>query len=117
MTASGQPVSVDRVVAAMRGTAELPRKNGELVFDEPWQGRVFGMAVALHEQGGYEWEEFRQALIARIAAAEARGGPFAYYEIWLVTFEDLLAGKGLVSAEELEEATYQFEFGERDEVF
>jgi nitrile hydratase accessory protein len=115
--AAGEPVSVDRVVAAMAGASALPRKNGELVFDEPWQGRVFGMAVALHERGLYDWEEFRQTLIARIAGVQARGGPFAYYEIWLATFEDLLARKGLVTSEELDETTYQFEFGERDEVF
>ncbi|PYO59033.1 MAG: nitrile hydratase accessory protein, partial [Candidatus Rokuibacteriota bacterium] len=41
----------------------------------------------------------------------------AYYEIWLATFEELLAKKGLLTREELEETTYQFEFGERDEVF
>ncbi|PYO55852.1 MAG: nitrile hydratase accessory protein [Candidatus Rokuibacteriota bacterium] len=101
----------------MEGTTALPRKNGELVFDEPWQGRVFGMAVALHEQGLYDWDEFREALIAQIAAAEAQGGPFVYYEIWLATFEELLAKKGLLTRAELEETTYQFEFGERDEVF
>ena len=117
MMAAGRPLSVDRVVAAMQGTTALPRKNGELVFDEPWQGRVFGMAVALHEQGCYDWDEFRQALIAQVAAAEARGGAFVYYEVWLATFEELLAKKGLLTREELEEATYQFEFGERDEVF
>ena len=117
MTAGGRDMSVDRVVAIMAGAAALPRKNGELVFDEPWQGRVFGMAVALHEQAAYEWEEFRQALIAQIAAAEARGGPFVYYEIWLATFEELLAVKGLVTPTELDETTYQFEFGERDDVF
>ena len=117
MIADGRPMSVDRVVAAMEGTTALPRKNGELVFDEPWQGRVFGMAVALHEQGQYDWEEFRRVLIARIADASARGGPFVYYEIWLATFEELLATKGLVTHDELEETTYQFEFGERDEVF
>ncbi len=72
---------------------------------------------ALHERGLYEWEEFRQALIAHIAEAERRPGPFAYYEIWLQTFEDLLARKGLVTPAELEETTYQFEFGERDDVF
>ncbi len=113
----GQAVTVERVVAAMEGASALPRKNGELVFEEPWQGRVFGMAVALHEQGSYEWEEFRQVLITQIAAAESRGGSFAYYEIWLATFEELLASKGLVAPEELDETTYQFEFGERDEVF
>ena len=117
MTADGRSLSVERVVAAMQGAAGMPRKNGELVFEEPWQGRVFGMAVALHEQGLYEWEEFRQTLIAQIAAAEARGGWFVYYEIWLATFEELLAKKGLVTPEELDETTYQFEFGERDEVF
>jgi nitrile hydratase accessory protein len=117
MTADGRSLSVERVVGAMQGAAGMPRKNGELVFEEPWQGRVFGMAVALHEQALYDWEEFRQALIAQIAAAEARGGPFVYYEIWLATFEELLAKKGLLTPEELEETTYQFEFGERDEVF
>ena len=117
MMAAGRPLSVDRVVAVMQGTTALPRKNGELVFDEPWQGRVFGMAVALNEQGCYDWDEFRQALIAQVAAAEARGGAFVYYEVWLATFEELLAKRGLVTHEELEETTYQFEFGERDDVF
>ena len=117
MTEDGRNVSVERVVAAMQGKAGMPRRNGELVFDEPWQGRVFGMAVALHEQGLYDWDEFRSALIAQIAAAETRGGAFVYYEIWLVTFEALLADKGLVTPTELEETTFQFEFGERDEVY
>jgi nitrile hydratase accessory protein len=117
VTAGGKALSVDRVVAAMQGDAALPRKNGELVFDEPWQGRVFGMAVALHERGCYEWEEFRRSLIAHIAAAERRGGSFAYYEVWLTAFEELLASKQLLSREELEETTFQFEFGERDDVF
>jgi len=101
----------------MEGQAALPRRNGELVFEEPWQGRVFGMAVALHERGVFAWEEFRRALIARIAEAEAGPGPFVYYEVWLRTFEGLLAGKGLVTGPELDETTYQFEFGERDDVF
>jgi cobaltochelatase CobN len=117
MAARGAGISVDRVVAAMAGEAALPRKNGELVFDEPWQGRVFGMAVALHEQGLYDWDEFRRALIAQVRAAESRPGPFVYYEVWLATFEELLADRGVVTREELEETTYQFEFGERDDVF
>lgn len=117
VAADGVALSVDRVVAAMAGEAALPRKNGELVFDEPWQGRVFGMAVALHEQGLYDWEEFRHALIAHVRAAESRPEPFVYYEVWLATFEGLLADKGVVTREEIEETTYQFEFGERDDVF
>ena len=108
---------VERLVADMTGPAAMPRRNGELVFVEPWQGRAFGMAVALSEQGAFAWEEFRQELIAQVAAAERRGGPFEYYEVWLATFERLLAAKGLVTGAEVEECAFQFEFGERDEVF
>jgi nitrile hydratase accessory protein len=105
--------AVARLLAHLDGAAALPRRNGELVFEEPWQGRVFGMAVALHEQGLFAWEEFRQELIASISAIEATGGPFDYYEAWLGAFERLLATRGLVGAGQIEETTFQFEFGER----
>jgi nitrile hydratase accessory protein len=75
------------------------------------------MAVALSERGQLPWEEFRQALIAEISAAEARGGEFRYYHAWLAAFERVLAERGAVRPEELEETTFQFEFGERDEVY
>jgi nitrile hydratase accessory protein len=106
-----------RLLADLRGPSAVPRRNGELVFDAPWQGRAFGMAVALSEAGLFPWEEFRQALIREIAAAEARGGEFRYYDAWLTALEQVLAGRGLLRAEQLEEVTFQFEFGERDEVF
>ena len=113
---SGIPAS-DRLVANMDGPAAAPRKNGELVFEEPWEGRVFGMAVALHDHRLYGWEEFQRQLIAQIAQAEARGEDSRYYERWLASFERLLADKGLVTPEELEDRTEAFEFGERDEVY
>ncbi|MGI9556342.1 MAG: nitrile hydratase accessory protein [Solirubrobacterales bacterium] len=53
------------------GPAAIPRSNGEPVFSAPWQSRAFGMAMALHEQGAFEWEDFRALLIAEIAEAEA----------------------------------------------
>jgi len=99
------------------GAAAVPRKNGELVFAAPWEGRAFGMAVALSEEGLYDWEEFRQRLIAQIGEAEARGVDSAYYERWLAAFERLLVERGILTAQEIEERTYQFEYGERDEVF
>jgi nitrile hydratase accessory protein len=74
------------------------------------------MAVALHERGVFAWEEFRQELISRIAIAAATGGPFEYYEVWLETFERLLSAKGVLTPVEIEESTFQFEFGERDDV-
>jgi nitrile hydratase accessory protein len=74
------------------------------------------MAVALNEAACYPWEEFRRRLIGQIAAADARGED-GYYERWLAAFEQLLAERGILSAEELDERTLEFEFGERDEVF
>ncbi|MBI2965012.1 MAG: nitrile hydratase accessory protein [Chloroflexi bacterium] len=101
----------------MDGRAALPRKNGELVFEEPWHGRAFGMAVALHEAGLYEWEEFRQELIRQIGSAESRGGRFVYYEAWFGALEAVLASKGALGAADLDEVTFQFEYGERDDVY
>jgi nitrile hydratase accessory protein len=108
---------VDRLVAHMDGAAAAPRRNGELVFESPWQGRVFGMAVALNTQGTYDWEEFRRRLIERIGEADAAGDTSGYYERWLAAFEQVLTERGLVTAGELDERTFEFEFGERDEVF
>jgi nitrile hydratase accessory protein len=105
-----------RLLADLGGSVAVPRRNGELVFDAPWQGRVLGMAVALSERGLFPWEEFRQALIAEVAVAEARGGEFRYYDAWLAAFECVLARRGALSAAELEEITFQFEFGERADV-
>jgi nitrile hydratase accessory protein len=76
-------------------TLEVPRSNGELVFAAPWESRAFGMAIALHEQGGYEWEAFRERLVAEIAAHPGEDGP-VYYERWLASFERLVVERGLV---------------------
>ena len=54
------------------GPASPPRSNGELVFAEPWESRAFGLALALHDGGAFEWEDFRQELIATIAAWDER---------------------------------------------
>jgi len=106
-----------RLLAELGEAARVPRKNGELVFEAPWEGRAFGLAVALSEQGVFAWEDFRQLLIAEIAAAEARGGEFRYYDAWLAALERVLAAREVLRDGELNETTFQFEFGERDEVF
>ena len=50
----------------------LPRSNGELVFDAPWQGRALAMAVSLVDRLDLEWDDFRRHLIAAIAAEPER---------------------------------------------
>jgi nitrile hydratase accessory protein len=105
------------LVAQMSGPAALPRRNGELVFEAPWQGRLFGMAVALEDRGVYGWPDFQRRLIAEVGRAEARGDPPAYYERWLRSFEGLLVDGGILTRGELDDRTEAFEFGERDELF
>lgn len=96
------PRSTNPHIAEMSGPASLPRSSGELVFHDPWERRVFALAVSLCEQGHYQWDEFRDHLIAEIAAAEKAAGPNAtpdslpsYYESWLAALEKLLVKKGM----------------------
>ena len=89
----------------LQGPAAPPRSNGELVFEAPWQSRLFGLTLALERAGLFAWEEFRALLIAEIRSWEAAGHPaseWSYYERWQAAFEGLLAAKGLCTAGELE---------------
>ena len=42
--------------------APLPRSNGELVFEEVWQGRALGLGVVVLELTGARWSEFATIL-------------------------------------------------------
>ena len=99
----------------MEGVEALPRRNGELVFDALWEGRAFGMAVALNDQGAYPWREFRDALVQRIGAAEAGGEQSTYYERFLAAFEQVALSRGLVTRAELDLRTQEYASGERDD--
>ena len=77
---------------------DVPRRNGELAFDEPWQARAFGLAaVLIRTRFEEDWEPFRTRLIAAIAADEAR----PYWESWTAALEDLLVSADLVSPDDL----------------
>jgi nitrile hydratase accessory protein len=85
-------------VTGMTGPAALPRRNGELVFEAPWQGRALGMALAVVQGLGLPWSEFQRRLIETIAAR-----PHApYWDAWLIALERLAVERGAVSREELE---------------
>jgi nitrile hydratase accessory protein len=86
------------------GPAAPPRRNGELVFQAPWESRLFGVTMALHRAGIFEWEEFRRLLIAHIEAWEDDRRPgrnWSYYARWQAALESLLARKGLCAPGEL----------------
>jgi nitrile hydratase accessory protein len=104
----------------LTGDAAVPRRNGELVFDEPWQSRAFGLAVGLAERGVFEWEEFRTRLIAAVRDGEGDPGvspATLYYRQWLAALETLLVDKGLVQARDVDARAAEFAASERDEVF
>jgi nitrile hydratase accessory protein len=87
----------------VEGPAAPPRSNGELVFAAPWESRAFGLAMALHDGGLFEWESFRRQLIAAVARAESAGGEFSYYRCWLEALQTLLDSSGLVDSASVEE--------------
>lgn len=102
-------------ITSMEGVEALPRSNGELVFEAPWEGRAFGIAVQLNQQGLYPWRAFRDGLVSEIGAAEADDDGHGYYERWLATLESLLLEQGIVTPEELAQRTEEYASGARDD--
>jgi nitrile hydratase accessory protein len=96
----------------LTGAVAPPMINGELAFDAPWQGRVFGMARGLAERGVFEWDAFRARLIEQIASfdrtldrhAVASGlstAHFHYYDHFLRALESLLVDLSIIAPGEL----------------
>ena len=119
MNEAGRP-SIEGEAASpqvdMEGPGAPPRRNGELVFQAPWEGRAFGLAVALGDAERFPWEAFRTRLIAAIAASDRRpqGERRAYYESWLGALQRLLVDRGILTAAEIEDRMRQFATGQRD---
>lgn len=90
-------------VTAMTGPAAPPRRNGELVFEAPWQGRAFGLALAVVEHLGLEWRQFQDHLVAEIGAHPEA----PYYDCWVAALERLVLAQGLVAPGELAAACAQ----------
>ena len=72
----------------------LPRDNGELVFEAPWQARALAMAVALVEKLGWPWDAFRHRLMAEIAKDPQR----PYYESWGAALESMVVDLNLTTS-------------------
>jgi nitrile hydratase accessory protein len=91
----------------MEGPGALPRSNGELIFNEPWEARAFGMAVAMESQGTYQWEDFRSRLIKQISQDGQQDAEPEYYQQWFAALEDLAVSFGFVTEEELDRRTQE----------
>jgi len=101
------PNDTSRVRLDLEGPAAPPRSNGELVFAAPWEGRLFGVTVALHAAGRFEWDQFRRLLIDEIGRADRDEGVDAtqrsYYACWHRALERLLDDTALCDCEEIAE--------------
>jgi nitrile hydratase accessory protein len=107
--------TIDQHIANMDEQVALPRKNGELVFDAPWEARAFGLAVALNEIGLYPWPDFSQELATEIATSEQQGLSSSYYERWLASLEKLVIATGTITREELDAWTAQQAHDDQDD--
>jgi len=108
------------VIPEMDGALAYPRRNGEPVFDAPWQSRAFGMVVSLHTAGAYPWSEFKTRLIDAIAggpSSDAPAGTPDYYYHWVTAFCRLLVEKGILTEAELGDREREFLTGRRQEIY
>lgn len=104
----------------LKGVAAVPRRNGEPVFDAPWQSRAFGMVLALHEQGHYPWNDFKARLIDQITRADRNASnPDApgYYDHFVAAFTRLLVENDFLDEGDLDRRTREFKTGRRQEVY
>jgi nitrile hydratase accessory protein len=99
-------VTVREAVVDATGAAAPPRRNGELVFEAPWESRAFGIALALHGAGALDFEAFRACLIDEIqswqVAHPGSAEGWGYYERWERALERALTERGLVTPQEIE---------------
>jgi len=73
-----------------------------MVFEAPWESRLFGMTLALVEADRFEWGAFQRRLITAVGRWEAEhpdGEGYRYYDRWAEALESLLNDLGLVAVE------------------
>ena len=68
------------------------------VFNEPWEASAFALAVGLHENGLFGWDEWAEVLGETISQDEENR---PYYELWLAALETISAQKSLTSKVEI----------------
>jgi nitrile hydratase accessory protein len=103
--------AIERLVGGLPGAGAIPRKEGDLAFEAPWQIRALALAVAAYDQGRFPWAEFQQRLIAAIAEweqtpAEQRDD-WEYYRHWVRALEELVIRHELADADEIERKTVE----------
>jgi nitrile hydratase accessory protein len=116
MTATAGALKIPEMPAPIA----YPRKNGEPVFEAPWQSRAFGMVVRLHTLGVYPWDDFKTLLIDEVSKQPCKDAPAdstQYYLQWVNAFWRLLVAKGLLTESEMKKRAEEFRAGIRQDVY
>ena len=95
----------------LEGQLQPPMANGEVLFQEPWQGRLFAMTILLHQDGLFSWDEFQEELIQVIGRWDAvndKTGQYEYYEHFSEALNTLLNKKNIVDKNELAKRTVEY---------
>ena len=93
-------------VTEMMGKPDMPpRANGTLCFASDWERTAFGMALALAKNGYFEWDDFREELVAAIKAWEdmrpVDRSVWNYYDQWLTALENAVVMTGIADLNEI----------------
>ena len=88
--------------------APLARRDGDPVFDEPWQAQALGLAISLSERGVFSpaaWSAELGAAHRQLIAGGAPDSAQTYYEAVAMALERLLASCGALGADTIEPRT------------
>jgi nitrile hydratase accessory protein len=114
---TGERRDVERLLTQLPAAGEIPRKEGELAFREPWEVRTLGIVVQMYEAGHFAWPDFQAELVGVIAEWEAMSPdeqpPWSYYACWQTAAERLLAKKAFVTTDEFDQRAEEFVSGKR----
>lgn len=93
----------------LRNLIDIPRDigphNGEVdapVFAEPWQAEAFAMVVVLHERGLFTWNEWADALSAKLKRPGTLNDGSDYYQCWLEALESLITVKNIAGKNDID---------------
>ena len=85
-----------------RDIPRVPTDDGdELVFNNPWEAKVFALIIHLYQQGHFTWPEWAEQLGQEIKAAGGEDDGSQYYLLWLTAAEKLIAAKSICAHSEL----------------
>ena len=77
----------------------VPGLEAEPVFREPWQAQAFAMAVALHERGAFDWDEWAAALTSELERDAD------YWPAWMRALERMMAERDVATGAEVDART------------